>query len=770
MLNLMRKTATIIPASHQNEWESKRKFEEAIRPWYLPFGWTQKDYGIDGQIEITDDIDEERIIQPQSQYYQVQLKSIENPTFSKGFISYSTEVHKIIQWFRSNIPVQLVLFDLKTGLFYYQWIDDALINLLDSTNPKWPTQVTITIRIPLSNCISTKTKGTIKDYVYNWKRPSRKIIQPGLYFDLVEKSKNLNQLFASIAAPFSFKSIGEQITEFDHRVNSAIYRITITGPGRSGKSTLINALLRKKEVSPTGLFQTTGVPIQILPGTEESVQITFVDGKTTNHKFSKATIKKFASQEENIGNEKKVALVTIFTQNTNLEKGISLFDIPGLDDYDDAVFDQAWLIIQKSNAIIYMIDASSAQHGGFAFRSDYKKHIQTLSSKLDKIFLVVNKINSLSQDKFLLLKKKVNDDLKRLELFDKIADKIHFISAEESLEKRVKGRNSKDNLDDLENEIWQYLLKENRIGLGRLSLLLKFMQESIRDFSGLLQSRQLDIGTKRKLVSALVETERKIPGLVKIFHTECRSIQNQILGHVEIQKNRILNSLEKQLTAIPQQNDLPGKQAIKTYLFNGVNSTLESTNQLYIQCGAALQKTVNMWIENNFQEIWDIIAGGQEQRNLDINEFEAIEVPDIDVSNSLGVGVLTWLVTTALAPAYSITIGLASFLSNLFLTMEERRAKRIKKLMDAVRTKTDEIYARMGKGYTDAFSELSEQMRNSLNKNIKLYLTDLKNQVSQIDIAITPDEEDKINKSIIASEELRNKITQLNDEIISWYS
>ena len=90
--------------------------------------------------------------------------------------------------------------------------------------------------------------------------------------------------------------------------------------------------------------------------------------------------------------------------------------------------------------------------------------------------------------------------------------------------------------------------------------------------------------------------------------------------------------------------------------------------------------------------------------------------------------------------------------------------------MDAVRTKTDEIYARMGKGYTDAFSELSEQMRNSLNKNIKRYLTDLKNQVSQIDIAITPDEEDKINKSIIASEELRNKITQLNDEIISWYS
>ena len=373
ILLFMRSIVAKIPASHQNEWDSKRGFEEVIKPWYLPFGWSEKDYGIDGQVEITIPVDDDRTVEPQSQYYHVQLKSIENPSISKGLISYSVPVPKIIQWFRSNIPVQLTLLDLNSRLFYYIWIDDDLIISLDKNSPKWSTQMTTTLKIPITNCITAKSLDTIREYVYNWKKSSRKIIQPGLYFDLVEKCKNLNAAFETISSPFNFKSVIDQINQFEQNINTAIYRITITGPGRSGKSTLINAMLYKKEVSPTGLFQTTGVPIQVLPGTQESVQITLSDGKTTTHKFSKAIIKKFASQEENVGNERKVALISIFTQNTNLEKGVSLFDIPGLDDYDDTVFDQAWLIIQKSNAILYMIDASPAQQGGFAFRSDYTK-------------------------------------------------------------------------------------------------------------------------------------------------------------------------------------------------------------------------------------------------------------------------------------------------------------------------------------------------------------------------------------------------------------
>ena len=44
-----------IPKSHRNEWKSKRDFQGVIENlgMYMPFEWAVRDYGIDGQVEIT---------------------------------------------------------------------------------------------------------------------------------------------------------------------------------------------------------------------------------------------------------------------------------------------------------------------------------------------------------------------------------------------------------------------------------------------------------------------------------------------------------------------------------------------------------------------------------------------------------------------------------------------------------------------------------------------------------------------------------------------
>lgn len=87
-------TPVEIPKSHRNEWKSKRNFEDLIEDlgMYMPFGWAIRDYGIDGQVEITRPIKNSDSFRPESKYFLLQLKSIEKLKVLKKHISFSVPV------------------------------------------------------------------------------------------------------------------------------------------------------------------------------------------------------------------------------------------------------------------------------------------------------------------------------------------------------------------------------------------------------------------------------------------------------------------------------------------------------------------------------------------------------------------------------------------------------------------------------------------------------------------------------------------------------
>src|SRR4030043_189959 len=138
-----------IPKSHRNEWKSKLNFEVLIDSlgMYMPFGWSIRDYGIDGQVEITKQIKGSDSLSPESKYFLLQLKSTDDIKTLKKTISFSIPVKKIVQWYSSNLPVMFVLNYLSKNTFYYIWIDEILINTIEKSNSRWVLQKTITIRI-----------------------------------------------------------------------------------------------------------------------------------------------------------------------------------------------------------------------------------------------------------------------------------------------------------------------------------------------------------------------------------------------------------------------------------------------------------------------------------------------------------------------------------------------------------------------------------------------------------------------------------------------
>lgn len=761
-----------IHKSHQNERKSKRNFESLLDNlnMRLAFPWADNDYGIDCNIELTSPIKNSESFRPDSKFFLIQLKSTENLKTVGKNISFSVPVKKVVQWYSANLPVMFVINDLKSKSFFSVWIDEKLISTLDNLNSNWVNQGDITLKISTENNFNNYTLDTIRDYVLNWKIPSRKIIEAGTYFDLKDKCKANLDSYREISNPFKFESVNNSLTSLSNQIEQAIYRIALTGPSRVGKSTLINALLKRKDISPTGMEQTTAVPIQILPSKEDLVKITFSSGKPVSEKFSKKTIEEYASQLKNEDNHKGVALVAIHLANRQLEQGVSLFDIPGLDDPDENIYNYTWNTVTKANAILYLIDGSVYENGGYIFKSYDKQNIIHLGQSLDKIFLVFNKVNALTGNKLELLKARVTKDLQKLNLYDKVSGKIYFISAEESLEVRTSKKKGNDSVKKLEDDIWAYLLKENKIGLVNLSFINKEIISSTKDFEGIINARLLDNTKRKKLDSAIKIVNSKVPELGKMYYAREREIKTAIKQSLENRKNNLLFELEAYLKSFPVDVDLPSKKEMQNYLAQGGHRTLEETNKEYNHQVNLQKELIDNWIEENLKQVREIIAGDSEKKIIDFSDIDKFEPPEIDLSTSFGVGILAGFVAFIINPPAAIVAGLSAFFGSLWLSASERRAKRIMKTMEAARRSYNEQFKKITDAYLNCIDENSKIIIDYANSKIKLFFNDLQNQTKKLSTPISASEEKQYQNAFTEIEKLRTSITKLNEEINGWYA
>lgn len=768
-MNTRSRTSVEIPKSHRNEWKSKRNFQALIEEMgmYMPFEWAVRDYGIDGQVEITKPIKDSDSFRPESKYFLIQLKSTEYSKSTAEAISFPIPVKKIIQWFSANLPVMFVLNDITNKSFYGIWVDERVITDLERKNSNWVNKKTVTLKLTAENNFEKLSSEQIRDYVLSWRAPLKKIIEPGTYFDLKDKTEENIKKFEETNGPFHFKSIFDVTKAMHLQLEQAIYRIAITGPSRVGKSTLVNALLKRADISPTGFFQTTGVPIQILPGKDDIIKISFTDKQPVSKKFSYETIEEYASQLKNEDNKKNVSLVAIHLANRQLEHGVSFFDIPGLDDPDDNIYNYTWSTVSKANAILYLIDASSAEHGGFIFKSEYKKHILELGQSLDKIFLVFNKVNALTGNKLELLQERVQKDLQKLNLYDKVSNKIYYISADESLKIRLRKKKGTDSLEKLESDLWAYLLNENKVGLINLSLINTEILRSTDTFAGILNARMIDNAKRKQLEAALEDVRLKIPELYNIFRVKEAELKSAISKSLENKKYNILTNLENYLKSFPVSKELPDKKAIKNYLLQGVHQALNETNKEYIYLINNLKAVIDSWVEGHLKLVKDIIYGSSDQKTVDMEEIENFVSPSIDLSTSFGLGIVAGVIGFIINPPAAIWAGLSAFFGNLLISSDERRAKRIMKIMEEAAKRYTDQFKKMEDIYMQTASEHSKLISDYFSNKIHLFFEDLKFQMSKLTTPISNEEENLYAKAFTQLDDLRKGVQRTNKEINS---
>lgn len=759
-----------IPKSHQNELKSKVNLESVLTHFNmrLAFPWSDNDYGIDGQIELISPIRNSESFKVDSKFFMIQLKSSEHLKSSKDNVSFPILVKKILQWYTANLPVMLLINDLREAIFYMVWIDERLINELDAININWTNQETVTLKIPKSSCLNKHTSEDIRSYVFNWQIPNKKIIPPGIFYELQKDCFNCIEQFGNIIEPFQLQSSTNNYHHLKKKIDLSIYRVAITGLSRVGKSSLINAMLRRQGVSPTGIYQTTGVPIQIGPSEEDKVVITYHDGRQQFEKFSPNVIAQYASQSLNEDNCKNVKIVNIGLANVLLAKGISLYDIPGLDDPSDEILNYTWNTIRKANAILYLIDASPFENGGYIFKKEYKEHILELSQSLDKVFLVFTKVNALTGNKLSLLKERVSADLKKLNLHQQVASKIYFVSAEESLNARIGKKKYKDTVQILEEDLLSYVLNENKSGLSNLQFVNKEISKALEDFDGLLDARLMDISKRKELESIITTIRAKIPELSKIYYEREDIIRKSLQHSIDNKKNTFLSKLEAYMKSIPLQSDIPNKKELQRYMLQGCYKTLEDVNKEYTHQINLQQQMIDSWILENLKEVKEIISTQQDTKIVDFSEIDNFTVPSVDLSGTFGASLLVTVVTLFINPPAAIFAGITSFFGSLLMSASEKRAERITKIMHEARKLCNDQYLKISKAYLEVIDKNSDVIIEYAEDKIEFYFKDIETQTGILSKAIIVSNEDKYMEAYTKSKELKKQLIKVNQEISAW--
>lgn len=246
------------------------------------------------------------------------------------------------------------------------------------------------------------------------------------------------------------KSISETIEDIEKYGKNQEVKLAILGEFSSGKSTLINALLKKDILSHSNI-PTTAVNTYLRYGDKDQIFVWLKDGK---RKITEQEISKYV-KEGSINDE--VERVELIRNNKILKNNLVMIDTPGINSGIDNHNIQWNDAIKESNAAIFVISAQRLTSRTFTdFLNENKEN-------LGKFIFVINKCDSIDDE----IDSDIGDSIKNAvkyveDAIEKeagiITNKIYAISAMGELLNNTQIDDLKNNFVELEKKL--YLMME----------------------------------------------------------------------------------------------------------------------------------------------------------------------------------------------------------------------------------------------------------------------------------------------------------------------
>ncbi len=173
------------------------------------------------------------------------------------------------------------------------------------------------------------------------------------------------------------------------RLNDGELIISVIGKFKTGKSSLINALLGE-ELLPVGIIPLTTVVTEIRRAKSFRAVVSFANGN--QEEVKRSDLLDYISEQKNPDNEKQVSAVKLWTTYAPFNSDITLVDTPGVGSVHLHNTETSHDYIEKSDAVIFLLSVDSpVSQMELDFLLKARKHAA-------KFYFAVNKIDGINEE------------------------------------------------------------------------------------------------------------------------------------------------------------------------------------------------------------------------------------------------------------------------------------------------------------------------------------------------------------------------------------
>lgn len=642
-------------------------------------------------------------------------------------------------------PVLLVYIDLKTKKAYYRWINEALIEELNSNNEQWIAQDSVSIVFNKTQNICKETLSSIEHEVLKWKWTAKSLLSPGNYSHYSTEAHNFCKRLQDCLQKHHVPFLSQEVDNVCKNMANAIFTVAVIGLRGAGKSTLINALMRK-EISPMGKLPTTGVPITIFPKNENRTYVHFLDKnrEIVQGESTSAFIGKYTTQERNPDNKEGIRLVHVNVINKLLERGFAICDVPGLDDADPAIRNIATTAIYNANAIIYVISVASYDSGEFRINDKNVEDLNRIKGRMERVFLVFNKADKLNGQDIEPLKKYIDDTLKKFGIYDFIAAPPIFISSKEAFEKRIVDEPGTDTVLELEQILWQYLINQNKTGLNRLLSNFANTKELIDRIKNLIDTRLQNSSERQRIESDISHVKREVSNLQAFIAEKREGIYTQVKEYVVDRFNNIIEQMNADLQRRQTPQSLPNKTQIAEFLEAEAHTTISDVYEYLQQERFQLQGEVNGWINEKLKQVQltiDEVSAEQDFKMPEISKYTSQVYAYFNDSGNNYWGILETIVGKI---AEAIAWLFAQF-DRLFTSDIVVKNRQINKALGLARRSYNQIQTDLLKNVSEYLNGICNTITKQTLDRTNVYLGEQQKLAKELDTPLSANERQRFD-------------------------